>query len=133
MDAILHKPLDCNKLNNQIKFALGLPVQDTAPNPVSQSALPDLVSILPAATAQRLIDAFLRETDRDLPILLNRSDPTKNTPDSRLAGDLHGWLITAEKYERMSERTKSHNLVKTAASQWPRLRDEILRHRDALL
>ena len=140
MDAILHKPLDRRLLYDQISLALGIK-SDSGDRPQpSQLTLSALLGALPAETATKLIDAFLSETDRDLPNLLNAAAAARSTPDLGLAEALHALagaaaslgiaplhraLANAEQSERAGQTEKTARLVSGILDQWPEIRAEI--------
>jgi PAS domain S-box-containing protein len=140
MDAILHKPLDRQLLYDQISLALGIKSDSGDRLQPSQLTLSALLGALPAETATKLIDAFLSETDRDLPNLLNAAATARSTPDLGLAEALHALagaaaslgiaplhraLANAEQSERAGQTEKTARLVSGILDQWPEIRAEI--------
>ena len=145
MDAVLHKPLDRHQLRQQIAMVHGGQVA-MAPAPPPEPPLATLVQSVDPATARRLIDGYLKETDEQIDHLFrNTRGPRPAGPDlvdtiHALAGSaasfgvrgLHQLLIRAELAERAGDTTTASRLVARAARSWPALREEIRVTRDAL-
>ncbi|WP_136635690.1 ATP-binding protein [Pseudooceanicola onchidii] len=139
MDAVLHKPIDRAALRRQIASAVGKavgpPQQDD-----DQPPFDSLLAELDPATATRLIDAFVAETDRalaDLPGRLAAAEPQDDAVARALhdaAGGcasfglprLHRLLIEGESDWRAGDRAAAEAKLSDACRIWPDLRAQVL-------
>jgi len=133
IDAVLHKPMNRDRLNEQIALAMGV-----APKPDDTVQVDPLAS-LPAETRQKLTAAFVAEADRDLPLLM-QSATSGPSPDGDLADRLHALagaaasiglltlhkpLIDAERAERAGNRAEVVDLITQALNDWPEVRTRL--------
>ncbi|EAQ01079.1 Probable sensory transduction histidine kinase [Pseudooceanicola batsensis HTCC2597] len=138
MDAVLHKPLDRDLLRREIALATGVPMPaDGAATPLAASAFYGM----DADTALRLSQAFVAETDKTLPRLLDRARAEGRLPDAALAEELHALagaaaslgisrlherLIRAEAAERHGDTAETIRLTSDLSADWPRQRALLL-------
>lgn len=141
MDAVLHKPLNRNRLIQEIANAHGMV---SAPQmPEADSPLEHLLKDLPTKSAQSLIDRFIAEADRSLAVLPGRLEGEVRDTEPLAAElhdtagafasfgqkDLHHWMITAESAVRDRRLNDARTLVTKAVAAWPAARAAILGQR----